>query len=146
MYSADDTPCWVGFPIRISTDQRLLAAPHGFSQRATSFIASWCQGIHRMPLSRSKHQTHAQEPPTLGCTPNMDKTRACTLVIPSTQLSSLGASVRTPQSSASEHARAHSSPRSDQHRLRHAQMRTNLFTLTKNTNHQATPQRLRNRE
>ena len=42
-----------GCPIRISTDQSLLAAPHGFSQRATSFIASWCQGIHRMPLSRS---------------------------------------------------------------------------------------------
>jgi hypothetical protein len=37
----------------MSTDQRLLAAPRGFSQRATSFIASWCQGIHRMPLSRS---------------------------------------------------------------------------------------------
>ena len=43
----------MGCPIRISTDQSLLAAPHGFSQRATSFIASWCQGIHRMPLSRS---------------------------------------------------------------------------------------------
>jgi hypothetical protein len=40
----------VGCPIRISTDQRLLAAPRGFSQRATSFIASWCQGIHRMPF------------------------------------------------------------------------------------------------
>ncbi len=40
-----------GFPIRISTDQSLLAAPHGFSQRATSFIASQCQGIHQMPLS-----------------------------------------------------------------------------------------------
>ena len=39
-----------GFPIRISTDQSLLAAPHGFSQRATSFIASQCQGIHQMPL------------------------------------------------------------------------------------------------
>ena len=36
-------------------DQRLLAAPHGFSQRATSFIASWCQGIHRTPLSCSHH-------------------------------------------------------------------------------------------
>jgi hypothetical protein len=44
----------VGFPIRISTDQSLLAAPRGFSQRATSFIASWCQGIHRMPLLRSR--------------------------------------------------------------------------------------------
>ena len=39
-----------GCPIRISMDQRLLAAPHGFSQRATSFIASQCQGIHQMPL------------------------------------------------------------------------------------------------
>ena len=47
-------PKGVGCPIRISTDQRLLAAPHGFSQRATSFIASWCQGIHRMPFSRSR--------------------------------------------------------------------------------------------
>ncbi len=46
-------PMGVGCPIRISTDQRLLAAPHGFSQRATSFIASWCQGIHRMPFSCS---------------------------------------------------------------------------------------------
>jgi hypothetical protein len=47
-------PLRVGFPIRTSTDQRLLAAPHGFSQRATSFIASWCQGIHRMPFSCSR--------------------------------------------------------------------------------------------
>jgi hypothetical protein len=56
-------PIGVGFPIRISTDQRLLAAPRGFSQRATSFIASWCQGIHRMPFSRSRskpamHRSH----------------------------------------------------------------------------------------
>ena len=50
MYSCNDTRCRVGCPIRISTDQRLLAAPRGFSQRATSFIASWCQGIHRMPF------------------------------------------------------------------------------------------------
>ena len=54
----------VGCPIRISTDQRLLAAPRGFSQRATSFIASWCQGIHRMPLLRSNATHHAQEPST----------------------------------------------------------------------------------
>ena len=31
-------------------DQRALAPPHGLSQRATSFIASQCQGIHQMPL------------------------------------------------------------------------------------------------
>ena len=53
MCSGEDTHRWVGCPIRMSTDQRLLAAPRGFSQRATSFIASWCQGIHRMPLSYS---------------------------------------------------------------------------------------------
>ena len=35
-----------GFPIRISMDQGLLTAPHGFSQLTTSFFGSWCQGIH----------------------------------------------------------------------------------------------------
>src|SRR4029077_4472064 len=62
-------PKGVGCPIRTSTDQRLLAAPRGFSQRATSFIASWCQGIHRMPFSRSRYDPgtnpglhHAQKP------------------------------------------------------------------------------------
>ena len=40
----------VGFPIRKSPDQRLLAAPRGLSQRATSFIASTRQGIHHVPL------------------------------------------------------------------------------------------------
>ena len=66
-------PIGVGCPIRISTDQSLLAAPRGFSQRATSFIASWCQGIHRMPFSCSRlpqpfegrtRTHHAQEPST----------------------------------------------------------------------------------
>ncbi len=41
-----------GFPIRIFTDQSLFATPRNFSQRTTSFIASQCQGIHQMPLSR----------------------------------------------------------------------------------------------
>jgi hypothetical protein len=31
-------------------DQSLFAAPHGLSQRTTSFIASQRQGIHQMPL------------------------------------------------------------------------------------------------
>ena len=39
-----------GCPIRIPADQRALASPRSFSQRATSFIASQCQGIHQMPL------------------------------------------------------------------------------------------------
>jgi hypothetical protein len=50
MYSACNNPEGLGFPIRKSTDQSLLAAPHGLSQRTTSFIASQRQGIHRMPL------------------------------------------------------------------------------------------------
>ena len=33
-------------------DQSPFAAPHGLSQRTTSFIASQRQGIHRTPLSR----------------------------------------------------------------------------------------------
>jgi hypothetical protein len=45
------TACAVGCPIRRSEDQRALAPPLGFSQRATSFIASRCQGIHQMPFT-----------------------------------------------------------------------------------------------
>ena len=52
MYSVEDTAEAVGCPIRKSTDQCLLAAPHGLSQRAASFIASQCQGIHQMPFIR----------------------------------------------------------------------------------------------
>ncbi len=52
MYSWHDTACAVGFPIRKFPDQSLLAAPRDLSQRATSFIASQCQGIHQMPLLR----------------------------------------------------------------------------------------------
>ncbi len=48
-----------GCPIRTSLDQSLLAAPQGLSQRATSFIASWRQGIHRMPFSCSPHLLHS---------------------------------------------------------------------------------------
>lgn len=44
--------CQVGFPIRRSMDQSLFSAPHGLSQSITSFIASYCQGIHQTPLSR----------------------------------------------------------------------------------------------
>ena len=49
-----------GFPIRISADQSLLAAPHSFSQRVTSFIASLYQGIHQMlfkTLDRTVHES-----------------------------------------------------------------------------------------
>lgn len=40
-----------GCPIRKSTDLSSFAAPRSLSQLYTSFIASACQGIHRVPLS-----------------------------------------------------------------------------------------------
>src|SRR4051794_33748368 len=61
MDSAGDLPEGRGFPIRTSADQRSLASPRGFSQRATSFIASWRQGIHRTPFSHSP-SPHTQRP------------------------------------------------------------------------------------
>src|SRR4051794_17196688 len=56
----------VGCPIRTPRDQRLLAAPPRFSQRATSFVASWRQGIHQMPFSYSNPpaQSRAGKPRT----------------------------------------------------------------------------------
>ena len=52
MYSCAGLAEARGCPIRIFTDQSLFAAPRNFSQRTTSFIASQCQGIHQMLLSR----------------------------------------------------------------------------------------------
>jgi hypothetical protein len=68
-------PKGVGCPIRTSTDQRLLAAPRGFSQRATSFIASWCQGIHRMPFScsRTSKPPRGDFTPCTGTIPRIDR-------------------------------------------------------------------------
>jgi hypothetical protein len=62
MDSAADPPCGGGCPIRRSRAQRLLAAPPSFSQRATSFIASWRQGIHQMPLLSSSPASHHHRP------------------------------------------------------------------------------------
>ena len=39
-----------GFPIRKSTDRRLLSPPRGLSQIAASFFGSWCQGILLAPF------------------------------------------------------------------------------------------------
>jgi hypothetical protein len=65
MDSAEDTLRRVGCPIRRSWDQRALASPPGFSQRATSFIASQCQGIHQMPFS-SLHTAPNNKHPVPG--------------------------------------------------------------------------------
>jgi hypothetical protein len=66
MDSVRDLPRGRGCPIRRSRDQRSLASPPGFSQRATSFIASWRQGIHQMPLTisldRSTRRSQGQAP------------------------------------------------------------------------------------
>ena len=82
MNSDRDTPCGVGCPIRRPRDHRSLASPPGFSQRATSFIASQCQGIHQMPLlaldprRNSKGSTMAfrrTKPPRTGASPHKRK-------------------------------------------------------------------------
>jgi hypothetical protein len=62
MDSVQDLPCGRGCPIRKPRDHRSLASPPGFSQRAASFIASQCQGIHQMPLSCSLHPRTAANP------------------------------------------------------------------------------------
>ncbi len=68
MYSDGDDPKGPGFPIRISTDQSLFAAPHGFSQRTTSFIASRRQGIHQTPLRRLIDPTSNGQRPMVSST------------------------------------------------------------------------------
>ena len=89
MDSGPDDPKGPGFPIRKSADQSLLTAPHGLSQRATSFIASRCQGIHQMPLLhliptarpaqgrtpwKGEHPRHEKPEPS-GLTSRIIKTR-----------------------------------------------------------------------
>ena len=63
-----------GFPIRKSADQSLLATPHGLSQRATSFIASRCQGIHQMLLKRLIQQNPSRVGKKPLPTPNSSAT------------------------------------------------------------------------
>src|SRR3712207_4862676 len=49
--SPDITP--VSFEVSLFGDPRIearLPAPRGLSQVTTSFIGSWCLGIHRLPL------------------------------------------------------------------------------------------------
>jgi hypothetical protein len=49
----------------------MLAAPRGLSQPPTSFIGSWCPGIHRVPLTTWPHKTpttttHQRRAPATG--------------------------------------------------------------------------------
>jgi hypothetical protein len=72
MNSDKDTRYRVGCPIRRSRDHRSLASPPGFSQRATSFIASQCQGIHQMPFSL---RLMLITPPRTGAKPGSPRQR-----------------------------------------------------------------------
>jgi hypothetical protein len=40
-----------------------LAAPRGLTQPPTSFIGSWCPGIHRVPLTTWPHKIPTPSPP-----------------------------------------------------------------------------------
>jgi hypothetical protein len=75
-------PKRVGCPIRRPRDQSLLAAPPRFSQRATSFIASWRQGIHQMPFSCSKPAPPLAEQRSLAQDPS-NRSAARRLAAPS---------------------------------------------------------------
>lgn len=70
MDSAAGDPIGPGFPIRTSADQSSLAAPHGFSQRVTSFIASVRQGIHQMLFKRLIQQNPSHADPKRKKTPS----------------------------------------------------------------------------
>lgn len=50
VFSAQYLPKQVGFPIRKSLGQSLLPTSQGLSQAATSFIASYRQGIRHVRL------------------------------------------------------------------------------------------------
>ena len=62
----------MGCPIRTPVDQRFFAAPHGFSQLSTSFIAIACLGIHRTPLLTC---------PCMACTNIVHATQAMSSIL-----------------------------------------------------------------
>ncbi len=58
------TKSQVGCPIRKSRGRSLFSAHPRLSQSITSFIASYCQGIHQTPLSRLIRSRRRLAPPT----------------------------------------------------------------------------------
>jgi hypothetical protein len=81
-------PLRVGCPIRKCPDQSLLAAPRTLSQRATSFIASQCQGIHQMPfLTLDRRLFSAPRAGTTPLAPFRDKRRgSCHATLPQSKM------------------------------------------------------------
>ena len=60
--SPDITP--VSFEVSLFGDPRIearLPAPRGLSQVTTSFIGSWCQDIHRLPLVACHNNKHKEQ-------------------------------------------------------------------------------------
>ena len=53
--------CWVS-PFGNPRITARLTAPRGLSQPPTSFIGSWCQGIHRAPLKTWPHKNRTPTP------------------------------------------------------------------------------------
>jgi hypothetical protein len=60
-----------------------LPAPRGLSQAPTSFIGSWCQGIHRMPLQTYTYPQLDNHPPKTGDYPQ--NTKRCSRPLYSSQ-------------------------------------------------------------
>ena len=52
-----------------------LPTPRGLSQAPTSFIGSWCQGIHRAPLITWQHSLQMHYPVTLTCDQSLQRRR-----------------------------------------------------------------------
>src|SRR3954449_8106740 len=96
MDSVEDTAEAVGCPIRKSTDQCLLAAPHGLSQRAASFIASQCQGIHQMPFRRLISTQHSPNATRRGKPAQKRSSRRCITTQPLNRLSHRSRHSRNP--------------------------------------------------
>ena len=129
-----------GSPIRKSADQRVLAPPRSFSQRATSFIASRCQGIHQMPFSRliaSTRHAQTQKPALL---PDPRQRDGIPDPHPRATISFSRIQRRCSHDSypsAYPHPRNHSRPHRSTHTeiMRDSKTR-NLFTLSKNKHQQ----------
>src|SRR5688572_4533285 len=66
-----------------------LAAPRGLTQPPTSFIGSWCPGIHRVPLTTWPHKNTAHPPPEgdgmCGPTTLQNRERRCSRPLCSSQ-------------------------------------------------------------
>ena len=63
-----------------------LAAPRGLSQPPTSFIGSWCPGIHRVPLTTWPHNYNTPHtPPPTGGAARAGNQRRCSRPLCSSQ-------------------------------------------------------------